>query len=82
MAILQLVALAQPDLFQQHFGTPISNAQVLINSNTLTISKILEILPKDTPNPTPYLYNNGIYIICGIIMIGFIAAFSIENSTP
>jgi hypothetical protein len=44
-----------PDDFAKTFGAPVSQAQQLLESKTLTLSKLLTIAPPGTIDPTPHL---------------------------
>jgi hypothetical protein len=75
-SIAELIGRCEPDAFEAKFGAPVESAQQLIESKTLTISQLLEILPPDTVDPTPYLYNNTMYTAAALIGIA-----AIVNST-
>ncbi len=44
----------------------------LIHAKVVTISKLMNILPPGTVDPSAFLYDNGMYTISGIIAFGAI----------
>lgn len=60
-----------PTVFREAFGVDIAMAQALIESKTITITKLLALAPPGTLDPSPYLYNSGMYAI------GSLAAVSV-----
>lgn len=56
-AIQKIAATIQPEIFQQKFGDSITHLEQLVNAKTVTLSKLMEIAPAGTVDPTPNLYN-------------------------
>jgi len=54
----------------------------LIRAKTVTINKLMQIVPPDTLDPTPYLYNNTMYTAAGLLVVGAIANLSIRSVNP
>jgi len=74
-AITDLISKVDADAFQAHFGAPLSQVDELIHAKTVTINKLMEILP-GIADPTPFLYDSTMYT-----MAGFMGMAAIANST-
>jgi MFS family permease len=72
-AISQLAALVSPGEFAARFGAPLEQLPVLAKAKTVTIAKLLELAPAGTPDPTCTLYNTTMYLMAGLLALGFIA---------
>ena len=57
-------------MFQGHFGVDVSQANILIEAKTLTISKLMTIMPPGTLDPSPFIYNNTMYTMAGLVSVG------------
>ncbi len=68
-----LTAQADPTAFLQKFGAPTSDLSQLIQSKTVTISKLLEICPPGTSDPSSTLYNTTMYFMAGLLATAAIA---------
>jgi len=66
-ALKDMLSRVDPALFSERFGTDLSQAQTLIEAKTLTISKLMTIMPQGTVDPTPFLYNNTMYTMAGLV---------------
>jgi len=72
-AIDDLCAVIDPATFSNTFGAPLSALDELKASNAVTISRLMEITPPGTPDPTPILYNEACYVICGLLAMSAVA---------
>jgi len=81
-AIHDLVSKVDPNTFQSKFGAPLSELDVLVKAKTVTINKLMHLVPEGTPDPTPFLYNTTMYTAAGLLVIGVIANFSIRPVNP
>ena len=71
----QLSNLVDPSSFQSKFGMapePV-NVKELIDANTVTIARLLEIVPEGTRDPTPLLYNSGFQTISVFALLAFVS---------
>lgn len=66
-ACIDLAAQCNPELFQQKFGASIDELQSLVDAKTVTIARLLEILPQGTVDPTPAIYDSTMYTMAGIM---------------
>ena len=55
---------------QAAFGVDLSQAQTLIEAKTLTISKLMTIMPPGTLDPSPFIYNNTMYTMAALVSAG------------
>jgi len=77
-AINDLLAKVDPSAFVEKFGVSISEAPTLIEAKTLTISKLMTIMPHGTVDPSPFLYNNTMYTMAGLVGVGGMLHFMIK----
>ncbi len=78
-AILSLSEKVDPTLFQEKFGSSINNLQELITAKTVTIPKLMEIVPVGTIDPTPSLYNTTMYAMAFLLFIAFLSNLTIKK---
>lgn len=71
-SITSLTAKADPAEFAAKFGAPISKLDELVAAKTVTVQKLMEIMPDGTIDPTPTLYNTTMYTMAGLLVIGLI----------
>lgn len=72
-AINDLVAAIDPEVFIDKFGAPIEQLDQLVAAKTVTIARLMEIVPVGTVDPTPSLYNTTMYAMAGLLIIAFVA---------
>jgi MFS family permease len=72
-AIERLAASVGPDEFAAKFGAPVSDLALLIKNKTVTISKLMEIVPAGTTNPSSTLYNSTMYLMAGLLVAALVA---------
>lgn len=72
-AITDLASKVDPAVFIEKFGAPIEQLQTLVAAKTVTIGKLMEIVPAGTIDPTATLYNTTMYAMAGLLVVGFFA---------
>lgn len=72
-AIADLAAQVDPAAFQQRFGAGLDQLDQLVAAQTVTIARLMEIAPPGTMNPTSSVYNSTMYLMAGLLAIGFVA---------
>jgi hypothetical protein len=72
-AIDELVALCPPEHFETAFGAPVTDLAMLKETNAVTIARLMELVPPGTPDPTPMLYNDACYVVCGLLAMSIVA---------
>ena len=71
----KLVSTIDPSAFLEKFGAPIDKVDELVKAKTVTISKLMEIAPEGTVDPTPSLYNTTMYAMACLLIIAFFSRF-------
>merc|ERR1719308_439973 len=77
-AITDLLSKVEPAAFSAKFGADLSSAQSLIEAKTLTISKLMTIMPQGTVDPSPFLYNNTMYTMAGLVGVASMLHFMVR----
>ena len=72
-AIESLVAKVDPAVFAAKFGAGTDQLAMLVQAKTVTIAKLMEIVPPGTVNPTPGLYNQTMFLMAGLLFVALIA---------
>ena len=78
-ALNSLAQKVDPIAFQEKFGANINNLQELIEAKTVSISRLMEIAPAGTIDPTQTLYNSTMYAMAALLLIAFIANLTIRK---
>jgi len=66
-AINDLLTKVDPQVFTAKFGCGLEGAQSLVEAKTLTLSKLMTIMPPGTIDPSPFLYNNTMYTMASMV---------------
>ena len=77
-AIEDLVSRVEPAAFQARFGAGIDQLDQLVAAQTVSIASLMEIAPPGTVDPTSSLYNNTMYLMAVLLLIGLIANASMK----
>ncbi|RCX05809.1 OFA family MFS transporter [Marinomonas foliarum] len=72
-AITDLVNKIDPAAFEQKFNASVSQLNELIAAKSVTVAKLMEIAPAGTIDPTSSLYNTTMYVMAGLLVVGFFA---------
>ncbi len=72
-AIHQLAAAVDPRTFADRFGAPLDQLETLVEKKTVTIAKLMELVPSGTVDPTSTLYNGTMYLMAGLLIIALVA---------
>ena len=72
-AIKSLVPQADPARFLAEFGADVSQLESMMEAKTVTIAKLMEIMPPGVIDPTPGLYNETMYLMAGLLFIALLA---------
>lgn len=74
-AIQDLVGKIDAATFQTTFGAGTDQLASLMEAKTVTIAKLMEIVPSGTVDPTPSLYNQTMYLMAALLLVAFMANF-------
>ena len=72
-AIAELSQQVDPGVFKATFGAGIDQLGKLTEAKTVTIAKLMEVVPAGTPDPTPHLYNQTMYLMAFLLFLALIA---------
>ena len=78
-AIADLLSKCDPAKFKACFGEEIDKCQALIEAKTITINKLMDIVPVGTQDPTPYLYNTTMYTMAGFMAVAALSNYLVKN---
>lgn len=81
-AINDLLSKCDPAKFKACFGEEIDKSQALIEAKTVTINKLMSILPVGTQDPTPYLYNTTMYTMASFMAVAALSNYLVKNIDP
>ena len=77
-ALRDLLSKVDPTAFTDKFGAEVGSAQGLIEAKTLTISKLMTIMPPGTVDPSPFLYNNTMYTMSALVGVAACLHFLVK----
>lgn len=72
-AIRDLAARVDPTAFSAAFGAGLDQLAELVSTRTVTITKLMEIAPPGTVDPTSGLYNSTMLLMAGLLLIALVA---------
>lgn len=72
-AVHSLAAKVDPAVFAAKFGEPVTKLEELVKANTVTIAKLMELVPAGTPDPTAGVYNTTLYLMAGLLVVALVA---------
>jgi MFS family permease len=81
-AIDELAAKADPERFAQSFGAGLDHLDALVAAKTVTIAKLMEVVPSGTPDPTSGLYNSTMFLMAGLLLIALVANLLVRPVDP
>ncbi len=81
-AINDLLAKVNPEKFKAFFGEDISQASELIDAKTLTINKLMSIVPEGITNPSPFIYDSTMYAMAGLMTVAAASHYMVKKVDP
>jgi MFS family permease len=72
-ALRDLAAQVEPTRFAEKFGAAVDQLDSLIAAKTVTIPKLMEIVPPGTPDPTSGLYNSTLILMAALLAVALVA---------
>ena len=76
-AMQDLLTKVDPKRFEAQFGVGTDQAQGLIDAKTLSIAKLMELLPPETlaitTDPTPFIYDTSWQAIAGLVCVSAVS---------
>ena len=77
-AIRDLAAKIDPAAFEAKFGAGIDQLSQLVEQKTVTISKLMELVPAGTIDPSSSLYNTTMFAMAGLLAIALFANYLVK----
>ena len=81
-ATQDLIALIEDkESFREAFGCSVDDSdsiQTLIEAKTISINRLMELVPEGTVDPTPFLYDTTCYVAAALMGVSALANFSIR----
>jgi len=81
-AILDLTSKAEDSVFYKTFGAGKDQIELLIEQKTVTINRLLEILPPEIPDPTPFMYDKTMFVMATLQGLAFCLNLSLKPMSP
>jgi MFS family permease len=81
-AIEDLAAKADPAKFADKFGAGVDQLDSLIQAKTVTIAKLMEVVPPGTPDPTSTLYNSTLFLMAALLGVALVANLLVRPVHP
>ena len=81
-AIDDLVQQVEPERFRQAFGATVGELDTLVDAKTVTISRLMEIAPSGTIDPSSTVYNSTMFAMAGLLVIALLANLLIRTVDP
>lgn len=81
-AVRELTSRLEPGTFEKAFGAPVERLEALVEAKTVTIPRLMELVPVGTTDPTPILYNTTMYGIGGMLSVALLANYLISPIDP
>jgi MFS family permease len=72
-AINDLVSVIDPAAFQIQFGAGVDQLELLVAQNSVTLSRLMEIAPLGTTDPTSSIYNSTMILMAILLGIALVA---------
>jgi hypothetical protein len=72
-AIRKLVERIDPAQFADKFGAPVSQLDPLVAAKTVTLPKLMEIVPSGTIDPSATLYNSTMFVMAALLAVALLA---------
>ncbi len=77
-ALIELSSKVDPVKFKETFGDDLSNFSQLVATKTVTIPKLMAILPEGTINPSATVYNSTMILMAVLLAIALFSNYLIK----
>jgi hypothetical protein len=54
----------------------------LVQAKTVTVARLMEVMPEGTVDPTPSLYNSAMFAMAALLVIAFFANLAVKPVDP
>jgi MFS family permease len=72
-ALVDLAQNVDPSAFEKTFGAPLADLPMLISKKTVTLPKLMALVPPGTVDPSSTLYSSTMLAMAGLLVIAFVA---------
>ena len=72
-AIEELAGKTNPVVFRQAFGAGLDQLDALVAQNTVTLQKLMEVVPAGTIDPSSNLYNTTMYLMAALLVCALVS---------
>lgn len=72
-AIHRLAEKVDPQVFLQTFGEGKEQLKELIAGKTVSVARLMEVVPEGTADPTPSLYNTTMYVMAALLIAALVS---------
>lgn len=73
-----LVQKIDETAFSQAFGAGKDQLEALVSAKTVTISKLMDLVPEGTVDPTASVYNTTMFAMAALLVIAFFANYMVK----
>jgi MFS family permease len=81
-AITDLASKCDPARFSETFGAELSQLDTLVAANTVTLSKLMAIMPAGTVDPSNTVYNSTMYTMAVLLVVALVANLLVRPVDP
>ena len=81
-AIHDLASRCDPVKFAETFGAPIEQLDTLLAAKSVTIAKLMSIMPEGTIDPSSTVYNSTMYTMAGLLLVALVANLMVRPVDP
>jgi hypothetical protein len=67
-----------PGVFLAKFGAGKEQLEIILEKNTVTIGKLMEIAPEGTIDPTTTLYNTTMFAMAALLFIALLSNLAVK----
>eukprot|EP00049_Salpingoeca_infusionum_P011325 m.195798 g.195798 ORF g.195798 m.195798 type:complete len:648 (+) comp14899_c1_seq5:2470-4413(+) len=68
-AIRDLTSQVDANVFSATFGSTKAEVDTLIANNSISIQRLMDVLPDSVQDPTPFLYNDALYAASALLVV-------------
>ena len=72
-AINELMQTIDPERFRATFGAGVDQLDLLVQQNSVTIARLMEIAPAGTADPTSSIYNSTMILMAALLAIALVS---------
>ncbi len=81
-AIDDLATKVDPVAFEAKFGAGLEQLDALVEANTVTVAKLMELVPEGTPDPSATLYNSTMLVMAALLVVALVANALVRPVDP